>query len=388
MKITMKKYGILILSVVLFAFMAGPVLADSLETVRVIKFWTDTHDLIVQRDSGEELLIQHNHTCTSMSTEFPMQLVWKDGKVVQAKVASNEICAVYNYGPYTGDLKITKRVASPNILTPEHLAEVEWNGGRYQIDYKDGCKNIKDYVGNTAYVNAPKNVLDGATLYLPEARGQCQIASAQFLEKLVSTSSVTESPIKNLQYVAENNQVLFSWDAFTDKDAWLVLATYSKFKIDPSQFTLDQLPNLKRSNTSTIKFSQLVNDQIYYFYLTASNAKGELAPWTEMQITPKRTSVVLVNHPDPEPFEVTETKTATGYHLSWPDKSSDSREYIIMLYVNGKREMFKYVPGTQNSYDLENKPEWKGASFRFTVRSLPKKPTGLIYYDGIFWKAS
>lgn len=368
--------------------LAVPAFADSLESVRVIKFWDATDDMIVERLSGEKLLLQHNRACSTMSTEFPIQILWSDEEIIQAKVASNELCAVYNFGPYSSDLIISKRIPSSNSMMPEHLAEVDWNGGRYEIDYAEGCAYLRDYVNSTAYVYTPRSGLDGATLYLPKARGECEIVSAALIKSLDPASEVTESPIKNLQYKAENNQAFFTWDAFPEGEPWSVLVTYSKFQLDPSQYTLAQLPNLKWSRTTTLRILQLVNDQPYYFYITARNGQGDLAPWTEIPITPIQTARRITNNPDPEPFEVIMTETEEGYHLTWPDKSAATRKYMIMIYVNGKREIFKFINSTQNFFDVEKKPEWSGAEFRATVRSMPIKASGLRYFDGIFWKNS
>ena len=381
----MKKRNLLLL-ITLLITLTLPVYADSLESVRVIKFWEETDDMVIERNSGERLLIQHNRACQTMSTEFPIQLLWADDELTKAKVASNEICAVYNYGPYSSDLLISKRIASPNAMTAEHLAEVDWNGKRYEIDYEEGCKYLKDYVGETAYVYTPHGDLEGATLYLPKARGQCDIVSATYLETLELASSVTESPIKNLQYQAENNQVYFSWDAFPDDETWLVLIAYSKYQLNPDDYELTQMPGLKRTKASTYRMRQLVNDQPYYFYLTASNAEGELAPWTELLITPVQTAKRIINNVDPEAYEIEMTETEEAYHLSWPDKSDCSRRHLIMVYVDGKREIFRIIPGDQNNFDLEKKPEWAQSRFRMTVRTIPLKPTGARFFDSIFWR--
>jgi len=372
----------------LFILLAVPAYAESLESVRVVKFWHTTNDMVVERDSGEKLLLQHNPTCSTMSTEFPIQVLWTNNKITQAKVASNEQCKVYNYGPYSSDLIISKRIPSSNALTTEHLAEVDWNGARYQVDYGDGCKYLREFEGSTAYVYTPKSGLEGATLYLPTNRGQCGIKSATLLQTLTPASSVTESPIKNLVFKAENNQILFTWDAFPEGEPWLVLVTYSKFKMNPNDYTLEQLPNLKRSRLTNLKIAGLINDKSYYFYVTARNGAGDLAPWKEIPITPVRTTVRIVNHPDPELFTVNVTETADTYHLSWTDKSTLTKKYMVLVYVNGKREILEFTPGTQNYFDIAKKPEWKAVNFRATVRSLPTKPAGLWYFDGVFWKKS
>lgn len=381
----MKKRN-LFLSIFLLVLFALPVYAaQSLESVRVIKFWTDTNDMVVQRETGERLLLQHNRLCSSMSTEFPIQLLWLDKKVTQVKIASNEICKVYGFGPYSSDVKISKRVPSPNLLTPEHLAEIEWQGSRYQIDYGKECKGIKDYVGHVAYVYTPKSDLNGATLYLPGARGQCAINSATFLEALPAPV-VLQSPIKNLKNEAQNNQVLFSWDALPENEIWSVLVAYSKFQLNPKELNLDQMPNLKRSKTNSIQISQLVNDQAYYFYVTAQNGAGDLASWTELKIAPTNTTHILVNNPDPEKFDLTMTETDTAYHLTWPDKKEKTKKYLITIFVDGKQKMFKYIPASQNVFDLLKKPEWSKSKFRVTLRSIPIKSTMAPYSDGLFWE--
>lgn len=381
----MKKRNLLFITA-LIAFLAVPVYADSLESVRVIKFWDDSDDMVVERSTGEKLLLQHNRMCSTMSTEFPIQVVWSADKVTQAKVAANEICKVYNFGPYSSDVVINKRVLSPNALTAEHLAEIVWNGKRYEVDYGEGCKYIRDYVGQTAYVYTPRASLEGATLYLPKNRGKCELKAATFLNNVESDSTVSESPIRNLQYVAENNEAFFSWDRFPEDENWLVFIAQSKYQMDPNDYELNQIPNLRRTKNNSYRISQLVNNQLYYFYITASNANGELAPWTELSITPIKTAKRIVNNVDPDPFEIVMTETDSSYHLSWPDKSEDSRKYMIMGYVDGKREFFKLINGTENYFDIEKKPEWSASKFRLTVRSLPHKPTGIRYFDSIFWR--
>ncbi len=381
----MKKRNLLLL-LALLVFAALPVYAESLESVRVIKFWDDTDDLVIERDGGDQLLLQHNRACMTMSTEFPMQILWSDGEIVKAKVAVNEICDVYNVGPYSSDLTILKRIESPNGLTVEHLAEVNWKGDRYEIDYGEGCKYLREYVGEKAYVYTPQSKLGGATMYLPRNRGQCTIKSATFLEAIVPPSAVLTSPIKNLQYKAENNQVFFGWDKFPEDEIWLTHVAHSKYRLDPNEYTLSQLPGIKRSRFNYIRILQLVNDQPYYFYITASNADGDLAPWMEVPITPIQTSRRIVNNPYPEEFEVEMTETDDAYHLVWPDKSEHSRKYMIMVYIDGQREIFKLIDAVDNSFDLEKRPEWSQSRFRMTLRSMPKKPTGMKYYDSIFWR--
>ncbi len=383
----MKKRNLLIIFI-LTLFISPLVYADSLESVRVIKFWDDTDDLVIERNSGERLLIQHNRVCHTMSTEFPMKLIWENNKIVRAKVSSNEICKVYNFGPYSSELKILKRIPASNTLTKEHLAEVEWNGGLYEIDYSKGCRNLRSYVGKIAYIYSPKNKLVDSMLYLPKVKGQCNIDSAKLLKEVKQSKNTLDFPIKNLRFKAENNHILFSWDEFPKDEKWLVQISHSKYPINTNEYSLKQMPKLRRSRVNKINISQLINNQKYYFYVAASNAEGNLSEWKEFEITPIRTMRRIINKVDIDPFEIEMNETKDSYHLTWPDKEDFSRRYLIMVYVDGKRKIFRIINSDKHSFSVPKKEEWSSSRFRMTVRSIPNKPSGQKFFDSIFWRKS
>lgn len=370
----------------LFSLFTQPVQADSAESVRVIKFWDLTDDLIIERANGEQMLIQHHKACSSMSREFPIQIIWRDNKIVQVKVAANEICDVYSFGLFSSELEVVRRIESVNSSIPAHEAEVKWKGGLYRIDYGEGCLYIRDYAGEEAYVYEKSGGLTGATLYLPKARGMCLINSATLLETLDTGASIQEELIKNVRVTAENNQATFSWDAFPENEIWIALLTYSKYPFNPAEFEFSQLPSFRRTRGSNLRVLGLANDQTYYFYLAASNGVDGVTAWKEYVLTPKKTIEAFVNRPDPEEFEITMKETDEAYVLSWPDKSGVSRKYMIELYVDGKRVLFKLIDPTIPEYRVEKSLDWSRSRFRMTVRSIPLKPTGERYFDSIFWR--
>jgi len=381
----MKNKNLLFLPLLLIAF-SIPVHADSLESVRVVKFWDTTNDLVIERESGERLLIQHHKSCSTFSTEFPVNLVWNGGEVVRMKVAANEICDVDNWAPYSSDTKILNRIVSSNMQIPTHIAQLEWQGDLYEVDYSEGCSNMRDYENHVAYLNTHKDSLEGAILFLPKSRGQCEIKKATLLKKLNVRLSQDESMIKNLRIKAENNQVFFSWDAFPEDDVWIALVTYSKYKFNPSEYTLNQMPNLRRARTNSLKVSRLVNNQKYYFYIASSNGSDSAYEWKEIEITPRQTATRFINKPDPEKFEIEMSETDDTYVMNWPDKGEVSRKYLIQVYIDGVREIFKLIDVDKSQFIFEKRPEWATSRFRMTVRSIPKKPTGLKYFDSIFWR--
>jgi hypothetical protein len=125
----------------------------------------------------------------------------------------------------------------------------------------------------------------------------------------------------------------------------------------------------------------------YYFYLSARNEKGEVAPWTKVIVKPIRTVVVFENNPDPEEFQIeVKEDTDTTYVLSWPYKGDSTKRYIIQLYINGKREVFQIISGELSEYIIVKKPEYLNSGLRFTLQSIPKVLTGLRYSDGIYWE--
>ena len=129
------------------------VLAGKSEKVRVIKFDLKNNDTIVERKNGERLLLQNHYTCNSMSTEYPAKIIWNtQGDVVKLKVDFNEICKVYRWGKYSGEAKLTKRILTDNIIETEHEAELIWKGIKYRVDYGDGCRNLRKFVGKNIQV--------------------------------------------------------------------------------------------------------------------------------------------------------------------------------------------------------------------------------------------
>ena len=360
--------------------------ASSSEKVRVIRADKQQNDLIVERESGERLLIQHNRLCGSMSTEFPVDLLWSGEKITQLKVAVNEICKVYNFGPYTDDIKILKRIKSGNALIKDHLAEIQWGGKTFKIDYGKGCENLRNFEGQNAYIYALDSTLKSATLYLPRDRGQCTINSSELIGESEEEATI-ESPIKGLQYKAENNEAYFYWDEDTSDKKWLYLIANSRYKLNPSDYHYRQMPNLRYSRTNEYTAKTLANDMTYYFYLSARDKDGNVAPWTEVQITPTLTVKSFHNSPDPEPFEVVVDETSgTDIKLTWPDKSENSRRWLVQFFVDGKREIFKIIDGALTEYTIPNKSEYLGKGLRFIIKSTPKERFGVTYSDGVFWE--
>jgi len=378
----MKRYLLLLL---LIAFTSIPAYADKSERVRVIKFDEATDDLIIQRIDGERLLLQHNRQCSSMSTEFPVYLIW-DGEDLQLKVASNEICKVYNYGPYTGNVKIVKRIRPLNPLTPEHLAEIEWKGKIYEINYEEGCRDLREFVDEEAYLYTRGGTPNGGTLYLPNNQGFCKISTASYQETVEVPEAIQDSPIKNVIFSAENNQVHFFWDPVEADVKWIYLIARSRFQVDPDDYIWKEMPNLRYSATNSFRATRLMNGRPYYFYLSARDYEGNVAPWQEFVVTSKLTRVVFENNPDPEEYEIEVEQTDTSYILTWPNKESNTLRHMIQLFVNGRRTVFKFLPADVTEYTVEKTQKNEGARFKLDLRTIPIKRTGLKYHDSIFWK--
>jgi hypothetical protein len=282
-------------------------------------------------------------------------------------------------------MTISKRIKSDNLLVKEHLAEILFNNAKYEIDYGTGCENIRDFEGKKVYTDKTSDP-SGAKMYFPSDRGSCDIKSARLLES-ASEQSVIESPIKNLQYKAENNQAYFYWDEDMSETKWIYLISYSRFDIDPSNYEWNKMPLLKTTIDNTYTAKSLANNMEYYFYLSARNEKGEVAPWTKVIVKPIRTVVVFENNPDPEEFQIeVKEDTDTTYVLSWPYKGDNTKRYILQLYINGKREMFQIISGELSEYIIVKKPEYLNSGLRFTLQSIPKVLTGLRYSDGIYWE--
>jgi len=363
-----------------------PAHADYTESVRVIRADKKKNDLIIERKNGERLLLQHNRVCNSMSTEYPVSILWgKNNKIKELKVAFNERCKVYNFGKYAGEMKIEKRILSNNLMVKEHEAEVIYKGKKYKIDYEKGCTYMREFLGKNAYVSLNRNRLKGGTIYLPGARGMCKIKKADLLGVVEGQKEETE-PIKELQHQAQNNKVYFYWKK-SELEKPLYLISHSRYKINPEDYTWKQMPKLRYSRRNSYTVRGLANNKTYHFYLAVLTKDKVVSEWKHVELKPKNTSFVYRDSPDLEKFEVTiKEETDDYYLLTWPNKEDDSKRYILQFFVNGKRVTFKYLKANQNEFKIIKKPEYKGKKFRLAIRTLSKKRFGKRYSDGIYWE--
>jgi hypothetical protein len=382
---TMKKVAITLSSLLIaLIFGALSAQADSLESVRVIKWDEDNHDLIIERSGGERLLIQHNRICHSFSTEFPVKLLRSGGVITQLKVDVNEICQVYNAVPYNDEIKITERIRPTNLLEKEHEARIEWKGRIYNIEYGPGCTYLREFVGKEAYLHSTNAEPKGGTITLPKHRGQCRITASNPVGT-VTQDEVIASPIDNLKVKAENQQAFFTWDK-PESGPWLYLISHSKFQIDPADYNWREMPNLRNSRFNFYRQIRLINDQDYYFYLSARDQNGNIAPWQEVQVTPVKTNRRFINRPDPEVFEISMTVQEDNFLLNWPDKADDSKKVIIQLWVDGELKEFAFKEAETHTLTVNR---YEGAErYKLSVRTVPLSPYGVRHHDSIYWEAN
>ena len=369
--------GIIILSTPLFA--------DRSEKARVIFVDSENHDLIVERLNGERYLVQHHYTCSSMSTEFPVTLIWEGDKMTKLKVAFNEICKVHNYGYYTGEVNFEKRIKSNNLLVKEHEGEILFENKKYRIDYGPGCEQMRDFEGKKLHIYMPSTEPEGATIYLPDHRGQCTINSAELLETLeVEKSSLPA--LQNIQYRAENNQVYFYWDEPKETEVLNYIIAYSKYEFNPEDYNYRKLPGVRFTRNNSYTMQRLANDQEYHFYLAMMDKDINIGPWHHIALKPVNTNPKIENNPDPEKFEIKLKEDGEDHWTwTWPDKSDQARRYIINFYVDGKPALLKFLKTDKAEFRLEKLPKYLGNKYKFTVKTLPikYKPT---YNDGIYWE--
>jgi hypothetical protein len=378
-----KVFWIGISSLALVFFLGLPSHADSSEQARVIREDKDNHDLIIERQDGTLWLIQHHYTCTSMTTEFPVNLILVNDKIAQLKVNFNEVCKVYNAVPYSGEAVLVNRVKSDNLLEPEHEADIVWSGIRYRVDYGSGCEQLREFDGKKLYLSLKGKDLADGSMVLPADRGQCSIKSAQQLD--VEPVPVSNAPAKleEVQFKPGPNSVYFHWKALAN-DKIMVAISYSKFEINPDLYPWKGMPNLKYTQSDSYNADLLANDVQYYFYLAAVDTANGAGPWTEVVATPVR-GESFKNNPDPAPFQVKMEEKPVVFHLTWPAEAA-ARRFRVSLYANGKPEFSKLVMPSVTAYDVPKTPDYLGKGLRFTVKSLPKEATDPTYSGGLYWK--
>lgn len=376
----------LAVSFILSILVMPSVYADSSEKAKVIKFDKDQSDLIIERQNGEQWLIQHSPMCNSITTEFPVTLILDSrGKITYVKKNFNEQCKVFNASPYSGRAEITRVIRSENPLVANYQAEIIWSDIKYFIHYDSKrCRFLKDFLNERVYMYLPKGELTGSQMILPGNRGQCEI---DFTKTLYSTEKEGQKAPENLSgidYQAQNNQVYFYWEHPSTAGRFLNLISYSKYPVNPDNYDYWEMPNLKRTLRNSYTVKLLKNDRLYYFYLASLNAETrQVSQWTEIQATPVGTES-FKNDPDPEQFEIDIEDTGDNFRLYWPAKDN-VRRYYVKFYVNGKQEFLKLLKSTENELLIPKKPEYLNKRLRLTVRIIQEEAHGYGLYDGHFW---
>lgn len=369
--------------------------ADTLEEARVIKIDKVLHDTIVQRQDGSQWLLQHGRTCTSMSTEWPIQLILDaKEKIIKVKVNFNEFCLVYAATPLDAEIPVDKYLSSDNALVPDHQFETRDQGQAYRLDYGTACKYFREFktAGSKVYlVRHGRTIASGESeIYLPGNRGHCRVERVETLG--VANATVVDTPTKTaefkmgqIQYQAQNNQVYFYWDDLPAGQVDYYAYGYSRFSTDPSTYTLKQLPNFGKTKDHKVTITNLANKRLYYFFFAPVNAAGKAGEWTTLAITPINPDPTIKNNPDYEPFDVTVAKEDEAtFTMKWP-KKANVLKYRIQFFVDGKLQWLKDISPQQTSFTITKRPEYKKKGLRFHVSTLPIDRLGLTYSDGIYW---
>ena len=257
------------------------------EKVWMVKNDKDNLDILIKRQNNDLWLIQHNRKCTSMTTEFPIDLIVENGVIKSLKVDFNEECEVYNSSPYSGEGTFSRLIPSTNMLVADHEAEIIWGNKKYLIDYTGSdCKNLRDFVGKRIYFYSKEEVASNGKIIIPNDSGECDFILTSVVEEI---QSITEKPdkIQNLDYQGQNNQVYFYWEAPTDTTGDLsYLVSYSKNKLDLKNYTKwNEMPHviLTKKNSYIVKL--LENEQKYYFYIGVLQ-NDLISDWTLAEATP------------------------------------------------------------------------------------------------------
>lgn len=385
----MKKYITLALSVILLILLLSPTAsADRTEKVKVIKFDKDKNDLIVEQGNGQRWLIQHNRSCTSMTQDFPVELIWVDGKITELKVDFTEQCAVYNAVPYGGDGSLVQLFTSKNLLVPDHEAEIIMKNKKYLIDYKGkGCKYLYDFVGKKIYYSFPPYTFSKGDIVLPGNRGTCPFTTEETLE-VIEKPVDPDMPgaIRNLDYQAQNNKVYFYWEPPEQEGIYLYVISFSKYPLNLDDYSSwKEMPNIRYTRDTSFYVRRLANGQKYYFYLTALKEGKTEGPWLSAEATPVAPVMTYKKNSDDIKFQVNMEEREDSFRLYWPDMEN-ARRYFVRLYVNGKEEFFKILRTDKTEYIIPKSDYYLGDGLRFTVRVVPNRPFGNAPRDGVYWK--
>ena len=383
----MKKGLFLLLTMLAIIVLPSLSFADRSEQARVIKVDLDNQDIIVERLDGSRWVMQYNRVCQSMTSEFPVTLIIKNGEISRLKVAFNEICNVYKSYPFSGEAKIKKLYKSKNLIIADHEGDIEWKNKLYKIDYSGvECDYIYKFIDSKVYLSLSKDKDQLNTMLFPGNQGGCKFRFTETQDITLADKDEALS-IKGLDFQAQSNQVYFYWEPEKSLKKPLYVLSYSKFKLNTDDYlNWREMPNARIISDNSYTVNRLANGQRYYFYIAALNKDLKAGNWSELKVAPvapPREKGVIEG--EEERFEVTVTDGGDYFLLNW-NKDELARRYFIRFYVNGRQKLYKIIKTDTREWKIPKKEEYYGKGLRFTVRTLPKKPFWPRQKDGVYWE--
>lgn len=267
---------------------------ETTEQTNILFLNKQTRNLVIERDQALWMLY-YSGICDEMQQGGTVTLVITgdlNGNSDYLKINEYRQCKIEQVEKITGRLSVDYVY---NGNTDAFVTDPK--GTQFEVEYDSRCQGIPRYWKDYVYVYQYGSVLaKDDKIFLPRHEGECPLLHVQKVPKGYEVAKTLETGdkippdlVRDVSAVPANASITVNWTAASDNVGvayyWV---SYSRYHIDPKDYSLLNMPNLTRSNSNHLTISKLQNGVSYFVYVLAVDKSGNVSPaWSpEVKVSP------------------------------------------------------------------------------------------------------
>jgi hypothetical protein len=333
-----------------------------------------TKNLIVENE-GKNMLLHFTGRCDEMQEGGRITIsiqseLNSNGDVLVA--SSDHRCPVDEAEEVNGELIFSQVFSDYSGIVTDDM------GNEYQVQYDARCTSMPSYWKQKIYLYKAGSALAvGDKIYLPKNEGSCSLL---YIKKQLPTAE-TEKPegdvtrpsmVSSVTATPENGSVSLNWRAASDNvgvDHYVI--SYSPYALNTQEYSFNDMPNkiMTSSSATSYKVTGLTNEDLYFFYIVAVDASGNVSStWSpQASATPKSSISPAVIKTDLVRIFIYKTQeTLSSFLFRWNRIPSFVRQSVI-LEADGVRD-FSSTDWAQNYIRILKKDSRKDKPLKLIVR--------------------
>lgn len=255
------------------------------------------------------------------------------------------------------------------------------DGKEYFMKYSYGCASMPSHRRQNIYTEQGKaaELAQGDKIYLPLQRGNCYVTflrekRAHKARKPVASGKDESVPtrVSHVRALPGNGTMFLNWRKATDNvgvDHYIV--SYNNAPIDTEDVSASGMPNQTETENNHFRIRGLDNNEVYFFYILAVDAVGNVSSnWSEEISGSPRASVLSADiQSSGEQFINLDLVNESSRSLlfKWSPPSGTVRQTVI-LEADGERE-FAFTGYYQHHIRILKREHRRGKTLKLIIRA-------------------